>query len=332
MPISKLKMTQQRFTEILLYPHLDKLPDEAEVQHALVRYPYCQSLHILVAKMHSYTNHTNAELSLNRAATYSTDRTFLYHTMQNLHTPKPTAMPQQIVDLTAAFDDQILVLEEPPMSEFEILVAPPKQTTSSTLSFNESPKNSPIETTSATEPLVILPIEEIELPEEEIELPEEEIKDMIDTVPEEENHLNVIEFTDNEVIEEPDNLIEQQENTHKKIVDKDANAPDFMEWLSGLEAPEVYPFENKNKIKTVKKAPVSRPATTPKVMMDKGKRLKKLIEKSLDTNDEIISETLAELLVLQGKKKKAIKMYQQLSLKFPEKSANFAAQIKKLTK
>ena len=325
LPISKLKMTRQRFTDILLYPHLNELPDEAEVERALIRYPYCQSLHILIAKMHGYTNHTNAELSLNRAATYSTDRTFLYHTMQNLHTPKSTTMPEQIVDLTTAFDDQILVLEEPPVSEFEILVAPPQHTTSSTLSFNESPKNLPIETTSATEPLVILPIEEIDLSEEEI-------NEIADTHIEEEVLLNVTEFTDNEMIKESDDLIEEPINANKKINTKDAYTPDFMEWLSGLEAPEVYPYDNKNKIRTVKKAKPRPASTAPKVMADKGKRLKKLIEKSLDTNEEIISETLAELFVLQGKKKKAIKMYQQLSLKFPEKSANFAAQIKKLMK
>ncbi len=66
---------------------------------------------------------------------------------------------------------------------------------------------------------------------------------------------------------------------------------------------------------------------------DKKKKkegIKELAQKSLTLSDDIISETLAELLVDQGSNKKAIKMYQKLSLIFPEKSAFFASQIKKL--
>ena len=64
----------------------------------------------------------------------------------------------------------------------------------------------------------------------------------------------------------------------------------------------------------------------------KKKGIKQLAQKSLTLKEDIISETLAELLVDQGSNKKAIKMYKKLSLIFPEKSAFFAAQIKKLKK
>lgn len=47
-------------------------------------------------------------------------------------------------------------------------------------------------------------------------------------------------------------------------------------------------------------------------------------------NEEVASETLADLLALQGQKSKAIKMYQTLSLKFPEKSRLFADKIAEL--
>lgn len=51
---------------------------------------------------------------------------------------------------------------------------------------------------------------------------------------------------------------------------------------------------------------------------------------SITEDENIISETLANLLAFQGKKKKAIKMYQALSLKFPEKSRFFAQKINEL--
>lgn len=54
--------------------------------------------------------------------------------------------------------------------------------------------------------------------------------------------------------------------------------------------------------------------------------------KSIEENDGIMSETLARLMAAQGKKDKAIKIYQKLMLKNPQKSSYFAAQIEKLRK
>ncbi len=53
-------------------------------------------------------------------------------------------------------------------------------------------------------------------------------------------------------------------------------------------------------------------------------------ERSAQFADEIISETLANILAKQGHIEKAVGMYQKLILKFPEKSSYFAALIKKI--
>lgn len=52
--------------------------------------------------------------------------------------------------------------------------------------------------------------------------------------------------------------------------------------------------------------------------------------RSLEENEGILSETLARLVAAQGKIDRAIKIYQQLMLKNPQKSSYFAAQIEKL--
>lgn len=56
------------------------------------------------------------------------------------------------------------------------------------------------------------------------------------------------------------------------------------------------------------------------------------VKESVTENEEVISETLADLLALQGKKDKAIKMYKALSLKFPEKNLFFAEKIEELSR
>jgi len=49
-----------------------------------------------------------------------------------------------------------------------------------------------------------------------------------------------------------------------------------------------------------------------------------------EENDEFVTETLASIFAQQGYYKKAIQIFEKLSLKYPEKSTYFAAQIEKI--
>ncbi len=58
--------------------------------------------------------------------------------------------------------------------------------------------------------------------------------------------------------------------------------------------------------------------------------LNKVADESLEEDEILISETLAHILAIQGKKANAIKMYQQLILTNPQKSDYFAQKIQEL--
>ena len=62
----------------------------------------------------------------------------------------------------------------------------------------------------------------------------------------------------------------------------------------------------------------------------KKREMHALAAKSIETDAELASETLADILACQGKIEEATEMYARLILKFPEKSAYFATKINNL--
>lgn len=70
----------------------------------------------------------------------------------------------------------------------------------------------------------------------------------------------------------------------------------------------------------------------PKAKAMEGQPKSDLSEPSVTYSDNIVSETLVEILLKQGKKEKAVEVLKKLIWKFPQKKAYFAARIEELKK
>ncbi|MCB9303807.1 MAG: hypothetical protein H6566_24475 [Lewinellaceae bacterium] len=104
----------------------------------------------------------------------------------------------------------------------------------------------------------------------------------------------------------------------------------FTSWIEQFQSPHIQgqlgelmesrKREEKKKKKKLKK----------KKGVDPANAVSRIATRSITENEEIASETLAELLASQGLSDKACEMYQRLMLVFPEKSDYFASKIANL--
>ncbi len=107
-----------------------------------------------------------------------------------------------------------------------------------------------------------------------------------------------------------DPILEDIKTTKKKI---DPESPKTKEQIAIID-------------QFIKAQPTIKPKADPTPLSDLSQ------VKSGEFADNIISETLAKILIRQGKKEKAIEVYKKLIWKFPQKKVYFAAQIEELKK
>ena len=104
----------------------------------------------------------------------------------------------------------------------------------------------------------------------------------------------------------------------------------FSSWLRQYKVPAAPTADNNQppKPKEPQKPEASRADPPREAKLER--KMKNLANKSISENDDVFSETLADLLSMQGQKTKAIEMFEKLILLFPEKSSYFANKIEKI--
>ena len=166
------------------------------------------------------------------------------------------------------------------------------------------------------------PLKKVEVSETDLN----EVDEMVSTATPAANLMDDI-HVEHKINEQLDMMAPEEEK--QKDANQAPESTDFKDWLEGLK-----------KSKRLKEEDIAPPTMNTEVFTTKKKKKKKkkknkkrkqVLEFGAKQED-IISETLAELMAKQGYTDKAIEMYNRLSLLFPDKNAYFARKIEDLQK
>lgn len=287
-------MQQERFTELVENPGSVKSRESSDLKDLAVQYPWCQSLQLLYFLSLLKDKNVKSHARLKLAAAYAANRALLKDHVDDVFSEDIQA------DHTGDLHEEVAV-EELDQKDDRI-TRDPEQV-------------EPEETEEETQ------LEESETPGL---LKEEEFTreaDLADEEPERAPESSGVDHDDAEV---------GTEKRDEKTPDKDADDHITEDSEDGGEETAVSPkrYSEYSKEELIDKFIENEP----RISRSKGDFYDPVdyARSSAIDNNKIVSETLAKIHYSQGHYEKAIKIYEILSLKNPEKSSYFAGLIEKI--
>jgi tetratricopeptide (TPR) repeat protein len=298
-------VNKERFYSIVQnFTSLEK--DEAEGLISLQKeYPYSQVIHNLVAKATNDLQFSDKDIYLSQSAIYSTDRSVLKSIITALRTDRIVPSGKMDADITAEYQPPVAIhsgkapiYTESMSKRKEEESFNPNQKASSETKHNTDPINESFYT-QVDNDLANLRKSKAQY-EKAMEMLEKNQPVLLSNV------------SSSELAKKPsdDGLIEEIINSKQQVTSEDPRQKEQIDIIDQF-------------IKT--QPTISKPKVIPLKTED-------LTEKTDVFGENIVSETLVEILVNQGKKEKAIEMLKKLIWKFPQKKTYFAAQIDELKK
>ncbi len=260
------------------------------------QFPYSQVIHGMAARATQDNKFTDKDHQLHLSAIYSTDRTVLKSIMTSLQQSRKSA---PVVNL------QEPIASEPIRKKVETVPT-------TTVEKPEVDSKQSIELDSNISDSFYVEFEH------DLEILVKRKHQFDEAVSNFEKGLPISieeEKPKKRVLADPeDGLLKEIKTSKKKIKPEDPKQKEQIDIINQFI--KTQPSISKNKL------------SSPVTIIPKGD----LIEKELTYGENIVSETLVEILLKQGKKEKAIEVLKKLIWKFPQKKTYFAAQIEDLKK
>jgi hypothetical protein len=282
-----------------------------ELRELLDLFPYFQSAHLLHLKGLFNSSDIRFESQLKKSAIYAADREVLYHLLTKEPeffpaVPDKSDIPENAADPTVEFE-QTVIESGKNSQEF----------------INEIERNEVSKEDNRSIDFQLHGIPRSLLVNEESEI--DESVNLVFILDDDEDGIkeNIIYRDPSMMISESDDLLE---------LDIDEEESRITSKTSGVSDQEISNDKQSRKqeqAELIEKFIISNPRIEPvKEKQDHSSEDKSKL--FTEEKEGFITETLAKIYINQGYYSKAIDIYEKLSLKFPEKSSYFAAQIEKV--
>lgn len=308
-------MDKNQFVSLLNHFSGSTATEAAEVNRLVSHYPYSQLLEALAARVSKDHQLNDHQVVLQRAAVYSTDRSVLKEIMTAVGEPEMITEKDEVTgEAEKASLNQLTPLPQPAATDYADEVIHDLERLQELKHnfealFDQDGVALPIAKPAFTAP--------------------EKEKDKDRKISKKERIIQMAR----ELEKNNESVTASEPSAAKKKLKKGTELDPIVSEIKATRK-KVQPESEKTKEQIeiidqfIKTKPQLVPSSSP---ADENPDLASTL-KSGEFGDHIVSETLAEILIRQGKKDKAIEVYKKLIWKFPQKKAYFAAQIEDLRK